>query len=295
MDTFITHGYKICEKFFDEDQCKLLSNNILETRDLNNIFQSKEECKKEQNIFGTNPRPGRNLLEKLDTSFIFLNENFNLEMTKVLGNSWRILDYKLVMGFPNNYIPKWLSEELKDMLVPNLGPYVKPKYRDITYFCGVDFHQDIIDFPDRESDIITSYIYLDKVDENSSPLHLLSHSHKLGASIFPHNLKTIGAKKYLYKNDFNEQQNCDLIKLMGDGGCLYYWHCNVLHGTQPQIDDKPRISVRILIDKNSKSISDCLIDNANKISKGSLSLQKTRQDLDSSGKAVIFGNKINQI
>ena len=28
MNTFITHGYQICEKIFDEDQCKLLLNNI---------------------------------------------------------------------------------------------------------------------------------------------------------------------------------------------------------------------------------------------------------------------------
>ena len=295
MNTFISHGYQICEKIFDEDQCKLLLNNVLKTRDLTNVFLSEKKFKKEENHLGVNPRPGRNLLEKLDTTFIFFNEDFNLKMTKALGDSWRILDYKLVMAFPKNYIPKWLSAELNDILVANLGPYVRPEYRDITYFQGVDFHQDTIDFPDRESDFITAYIYLDKVDENLSPLHLLSHSHKLGASVFPHNLKVIERNKYLYKNDFNDQQNCDLIKLMGDGGSLYYWHCNTLHGTQPQIDDKPRVSVRILIEKNSKTKSDCLVDGANKISKGSLSLKKTRRDVDSSYKAVVFGNKINKI
>ena len=31
--------------------------------------------------------------------------------------------------------------------VANLGPYIKQKYRDITYFRGIDFHQDIIDYP----------------------------------------------------------------------------------------------------------------------------------------------------
>ena len=295
MNTFISHGYQICEKIFDEDQCKLLLNNVLKTRDLTDMFLSEKEFKKEENHSGVNPRPGCNLLEKLDTRFIFFNEDFNLEMTKVLGDRRRILDYKLVMGFPKKYIPKWISGELKDSLVPNLGGYVRPEYRDITYFHGVDFHQDIIDFPDRDSDFITAYIYLDKVDENSSALHLLSHSHKLGASVFPHNLKEIERNKYLYKNDFNDQQNCDLIKLMGDGGSLFYWHCNTLHGTQPMIDDNPRISVRILIEKNSKTKSDCLVDVVNKISKGSLSLKQTRRDLDSSSKSVLVGNKINKI
>ena len=76
MNTFISHGYQICEKIFDEDQCKLLLNNVSKTRDFTNIFLSEKEFKKEENHSGVNPRPGRNLLEKLDTSFIFFNEDF---------------------------------------------------------------------------------------------------------------------------------------------------------------------------------------------------------------------------
>ena len=33
----------------------------------------------------------------------------------------------------------------KDSHTVNLGEFIKPKYRDITYFRGIDFHQDIIE------------------------------------------------------------------------------------------------------------------------------------------------------
>jgi len=295
METFISHGYQVCENFFEKNKCKSLLYEAIKTRDLSNIFLSEDDFHNNEKHKGVNPRPGRNLIEKLDTSFIFSSEKFNLEMTKACGNQWRVLDSKFVMGVPKKFIPKWLNIQLKDRLVANLGAYVKPEYRDITYFQGIDYHQDIIDFPDRDSDFITAYIYLDKVGEDSAPLHLLSKSHKLGASTFPHNLKTSINNTYIYKNDFGDEQSCELIKLMDDGGALYYWHCNTLHGTQPQIDDKPRISVRILIEKNSKLINDSLVDKANNASNGSLSLKKTRLDLDDLGKATVFGNKINKI
>ena len=52
----------------------------------------------------------------------------------------------------------------------------KEEHRDLTYFKGIDFHQDIIDFPDRDPDFITAYIYLDKVDTKTSPLYLIPNS-----------------------------------------------------------------------------------------------------------------------
>ena len=81
-------------------------------------------------------------------------------MAQVLGPRWRILDYKFVVGIDHDTLPQWLHEEIGDRPIANLGPYVKEKFRDMTYFRGIDFHQDILDFPDRESDFITVYIYL---------------------------------------------------------------------------------------------------------------------------------------
>jgi hypothetical protein len=294
LNTFVDNGYSEYANFFDKDKCKNLMNDALKSRKIDKLFLSEEEFKKERKFKGVNPVAGRNLLEQMNIDFIFLSEKFQYEMIRVCGNNYRILNAKFVMGIPYKFIPKWLERELKDSLVSNLGPYVREEYRDITYFRGIDFHQDIIDYPERVSDFITAYIYLDKVDSNSAPLYLLDKSHLLGASIFPHKLTIINDQQYKYINDFEDEIVCDVKQLINEGGSLYYWHCNMLHGTQPQISDEPRISVRILVEKNPENKEISLIDLANRKSKGHLSLSNTRRDLDEQGKGVVKGNIINK-
>ena len=75
-------------------------------------------------------------------------------MKKILGQNFRILNHKLVMGVPESYLPEWIKLLIKNNTSNNLGKYIKPKYRDITYFKGLDFHQDIIDYPYRTADFI---------------------------------------------------------------------------------------------------------------------------------------------
>ena len=155
----------------------------------------------------------------------------------------------IVRYFINNY---WLfkHEEIstKGFLyyhVANLGAFIKPEYRDITYFHGIDYHQDIIDYKDRLTDFITLYVYLDDVTENDAPLFLLPESHKAGATTFPHDLVKVN-DKYIY----NQNQELNEIVLTGPAGTTYFWHSTTLHGTQPTKTSSPRISLRYLISKH---------------------------------------------
>lgn len=291
---FIKDGIRCLPDFFNPTDTRKLMNSALATRDLNDLFLTEKEFRREKKHKGVNPRPGRNLIEKLDSDFIFSHQKFQDEMIKVCGERWRVLDYKFVMGVPDKYIPDWLKLELDDRLVANLGAYVKEQHRDITYFRGIDFHQDIIDFPERNSDFITVYIYLDDVTENASPLYIFPGSQRLGAAVFPHKLNKLTDKTYQYENDYRDSMECDLLKLTGAGGTMFYWHCNILHGTQPHQDDETRISVRILVEKNMKTKTNCELDMANAKSLGSLSLFTAREDLDASGTAIRKGNIINK-
>ena len=83
--------------------------------------------------------------------------------------------------------------------------------------------------------------------------------------------------------------------LTGPAGTLYFWHACILHGTQPHGTTVPRISVRMLLEKNRRSIVDCELDRVNAGIKGKLSLEATRRDLDEAGAAVLRGNIINKI
>ena len=56
-------------------------------------------------------------------------------MKNILGKYYRILDYKLVMGFPQSHIPDWIKKEGSHSI--NLAKFIKPKYRDITFMGSI--------------------------------------------------------------------------------------------------------------------------------------------------------------
>ena len=66
-------------------------------------------------------------------------------MEKVLGPNYKILLKKFIVSVPLQWIPDWIKEDTKGIALTNLGPYIRPEYSDMTYFIGVDFHQDLID------------------------------------------------------------------------------------------------------------------------------------------------------
>lgn len=293
---FINNGFFYFRSFLNDKKCSKLLRTVYKNRNFKNIFLSEKKFyqnyKKNKSKTGLNPGPGRNLLHKLDCNFIFENEKFKKIMKLVLGDRYRILDYKLVMGMPQSKIPKWIIKRTHNYHSVNLAEYINQKFRDLTYFKGIDFHQDIIDFPDRDPDFVTAYIYLDQVNENTSPLYLIPKSHQLGADTFPHNLKFINNKVY-YKVKRNKIISKTKM-LSGKSGTLSIWHPFMLHGTKPHEFDKPRISVRILATKNRKSVIGCLLDQINNKIKGKKILKIRRSDLNEKGKVTKKNNMINK-
>tara|TARA_B100000575_G_C23111494_1_gene642102 strand:- start:835 stop:1725 length:891 start_codon:yes stop_codon:yes gene_type:complete len=293
MINFLKNGYEIKKSFFNPTQCSKLLKKVYQSRNFNKIWLSEHEYKNNKILKTVNPRPGRNLIEKLDTSFIFSNEKFITLLNQIMGNSWRVLDYKFVVALEKKMVPNWVSNLTKDTFIPNMGRFIKEKYRDITYFRGIDFHQDIIDFPHKQSDFATFYVYLDNVDKNSSPLILFPKSHIYGAKTFPHDIKKEN-NFYRYYNNSKTSIKIKPKSLIGKCGTMYFWHPCILHGTQPTFKDKFRISIRILIEKNHLK-KKYLIDKLNSKIKGSLSVKNSRRDINKkTGKYIIKGNFINK-
>ena len=294
MNNFLKFGFDIKYNFFNKTDCQFLLKRILMSRNFKNIWLTQNQYKYKNQILKTvNPRPGRNLIEKLDTKFIFSNKKFINMIDKILGNRWRVLDYKFVVALEEQMVPDWVKSITKNTFIPNMGRFIKEEFRDITYFRGIDFHQDIIDFPNKKSDFITCYIYLDDVDKSASPLVLLPKSHKFGAKTFPHKLTKFSKEKYIYKNNFKQKMKLSTKVLTGKAGTMYYWHPCILHGTQPTKENKFRVSIRILIEKND-SYTMSYIDKINKSISGNLSLKLSRTDIDKSGKYIKKGNFINK-
>ena len=292
----VEEGYCSLGEVINKQKCRQLLEFIKSTRNFGmDLFIEEEYFRSNPQYKGVNPCPGRNILEGLDISFIECNEIIHTLLSEVLGQGYLVVLKKVICGVPKEWIPNWVLSEINSIPVANLGAFIKPQYRDITYFHGIDFHQDIIDYKNRRSDFITLYVYLDDVSEVESPLFIIPRSHIFGVTAFPHDLVPSGhaSNGWVYSN---RQGNYQLVLhhiLTGSTGSVWFWHPCLLHGTQPTTISRSRISLRYIIER-SASASSAFLDYVNSKVKGPLSLESTRIDLNENGKSILRGNIINE-
>lgn len=289
----LAHGYHRFEPGLDAAAAGELLRAIRAEREFgSDLFLSEAEFDANPQYKGVNPEPGRNLLERFDDRLGFVEAAPQAveALTAVLGEGYRILDKKLVCGVPAKSIPAWLKARIMGNPVNNLGPYVRPAFRDVTYFMGIDFHQDLIDHKGREADFITLYVYLHRVTASDAPLFLLEDSHRLGATVFPHELRK-EPTGWTYGDGRGREIPSRQVMLTGEAGFAAMWHACTLHGTQPDEADEERISLRYLIAKAPGVRAG--MDEINAMLSGPVSLASTRVDLDAAGAAQIKQNAVN--
>ena len=283
----------------DGSACQALYDRILADRPFTpEIFLAEASYRADPVRRHVNPIQGeRNLIEGYDLAFIEANPRFQAAMARVLGSGYEIERRKFVISLPETWVPDWVRAEIEGASSANINPYVRPELRDVTYIQGIDFHQDMIDFRDREPDFVTCYVYLAEVGLEDSPIHLIPGSYRLGATVFPHDLELLDQEKrrVRYRADAGQEAELQIDRLLGGAGEAYFWHSCMLHGTQPNTGDKARVSVRYILRKDA-SDADTLLDRANAGLTGAGSLVRTRRDVDEAGAFlqrtnVIGGNK----
>ncbi len=292
-DTLIVDGAHLFETPLDAAAAAALLGKIRALRAFDHsLFLTEPGFDAAPEYRGVNPRPGRNLLEPFDADLAFVEQDPHLvaTLTEVLGPDYYTMDRKLVCGVPARSIPAWLKTRIDGQPVNNLGPYVRPEYRDVTYFYGIDFHQDIIDHRDREADFLTLYVYLHPVQRQDAPLYLLKGSHLLGATPFPHALERRDPAIWRYEAPDGQTLDVRQTILTGPAGFAALWHPFTLHGTQPDTADHERISLRYLIGRRSSAPTG--MDRVNAAIRGPLSLATTRVDLADDGSARIKANTV---
>ena len=292
---FIANGAHLFDQRLDVAACEALLADIRATRAFDRgLFLSEAEFDADPQYVGVNPREGRNLLERFEGRLGFVERAPHIvdALISLLGEGYEILNKKVVCGVPASSVPDWLRTRIHGNPVNNLGAYVKPQHRDVTYFYGIDFHQDLIDYKAREADFVTLYIYLHPVSRADAPLFLLEGSHRLGGAVFPHDLAATGFDTWTYRNPPHGETPVRQRILTGDTGFAAMWHACTLHGTQPDAADHERISLRYLVARGAATESG--IDHVNATLQGPLSLTATRADLGPDGAAVIRRNTVNK-
>jgi len=268
------------------------------------LFMSEAQYLAQENHFNANPTKIFNFLNDFDEELQFIEQDLRLRsvLGEVLGEDYEVVIRKAVCGVPDAWLPDWIRERIRDVNVANLGPYIKKPFRDITYFRGIDFHQDIIDWPQGRSELdpstfLTLYIYLHDVTEHDSPLHLIPGSHRFGATLFPHRLEPLGGNDWMYTDDQGNTTECKDQTLLGGPGYVGLWHNCTLHGTRPVAHESEqfRLSLRYLLGKSNGNRSTTGIDEINRTLQGDLRPVHTRRDLDERGAARVRGNIINSI
>jgi hypothetical protein len=295
VEDFIRDGAHRFARPLDAVAAAELLADIRATRDFEGgLFLSEAEFDADPQHTGVNPRPGRNLLERFEDRLGFVEQDPQIveAVTTLLGPGYETLMKKAVCGVPASAVPEWLRKRILGNPVNNLGAYVRPEHRDITYFYGIDFHQDLIDYKTRDADFVTLYVYLHPVTRADAPLYLLEGSHALGGSVFPHDLTRTGEDRWLYRNGAFGEAEVRQRVLTGGTGFAAMWHACTLHGTQPDAADHERISLRYLFAKRHPGRTG--LDEVNARLKGPLSLGETRVDLAMDGSAAIRGNTVNQ-
>jgi hypothetical protein len=290
----IDQGYHRLGEVVDPKDAAALLADIRSLRQFDeSLFLTEAEFDADPQYKGVNPMPGRNLLERFEPrlGLVEAQPHVTVAMDALLGPGYEVLDRKLVCGVPAKMIPDWLKARIHGNPVNNLGAYVRPEYRDITYFYGIDFHQDLIDHPSREADFITLYVYLHEVEREDAPLFLLENSHQFGGTIFPHKLKREWEGYWSYADGRGRECRTRQVMLTGGPGFAAFWHACTLHGTQPDAADRERISLRYLLAKRAGVTAG--LDRVNAHIQGPLSLEATRVDLAGDGSAQIRANSVN--
>ena len=260
------------------------------------LFLDEAEFLADPQFRGVNPRPGRNLVDRIDASLDFVEREPAIVagLTELLGAGYQTLDRKLVCGVPRDWMPDWVQARTEGKAVNNLGPYIRPEYRDITYFAGIDFHQDLIDHPARTADFVTLYIYLHPVTAVDAPLFVLEGSQRLASTLFPHDLTPGEGDQWTYGDGRGGSTTVTQRMLTGGTGYAAVWHACTLHGTQQDTAEHPRLSLRYLLARDPEA-GEVGIDAVNRALGGPLSLAATRRDLAEDGSARDTGNIVSTI
>ena len=294
IEDVISFGYHQLGEVVDPAAAAALLADVHADRRFDeSLFLSEAEFDADPQYKGVNPKPGRNLLERFEDRMGLVEAEPRLvsALSALLGPNYEIMDKKLVCGVPAKSVPEWLKARIHGNPVNNLGAYVRPEYRDVTYFYGIDFHQDLIDHPAREADFLTLYVYLHEVERHDAPLFLLENSHQFGGTVFPHRLKREWEGYWSYADGRGQECRARQVMLTGKAGFAALWHACTLHGTQPDAADSERISLRYLIGKRPGVTAG--IDRVNAHIQGPLSLNATRVDLAGDGSAQIRANNVN--
>ncbi len=208
----------------------------------------------------------------------------------LVGHSYSILKKSVIRSVPGRMLPPWLHNKVMHVGRANLNPFIRDESQDIQYFHVTDFHQDKTR---PNSDFVTVYVYLDDVEPHCSALQILVGSHKLGMTSYPHSLRRSHVDRRLwFYSDGPSHMETRQETFLGPTGTVTCFHGLTLHGTNPNMTDDPRISLRYLLAPAKEDTDQHLHRQANLRITGPMAIEKPRYDVDGEGRLIPIGSSL---
>ncbi|MEM8690218.1 MAG: phytanoyl-CoA dioxygenase family protein [Pseudomonadota bacterium] len=128
-----------------------------------------------------------------------------------------------------------------DFVVDLIGPGIKFHHGKVNSklpgaATKVKFHQDFPFQPMTNDDLITALLFVDDVTLENGPLEVVPGSHK--GPLYPHwhGGKFTGT----VSDEVVEAHQDNIVKCTGKAGSVCLMHSSLLHGSAPNLSDKPR-------------------------------------------------------
>ena len=278
LDHFSEEGFWEFPGSLDEQAATALYAKIYASRPFDqDLFISESEWNNgTQSHAHTNPRVGRNILESFPDSLAFVEKNPQLisEASALLGKDFTWLYKKIVSRLPLSSLPQWVVDFIDKKPANTLNAFIKPEFRDISYYLENDLHQDIIDYArlpadQRDHRLISLYVQLDEVSKENAPLCLLPRTHQYGATAYQHDVKKISHDQWLYDTRLGTTMETTIKHIVGPAGHATMWHSCLLHGARFVREGKPRLVLRYMLGR-SPTAESCGLDDVNMRIKGAL-------------------------
>lgn len=246
VEDLATLGYHLFGEVADPKAAGALLKDVRKLRRFDHsLFLSEAEYDALPQGKDASPAPAGNLLERFEGRLAFVEADPRIVagVTALLGPGYQVIDRDLVCGLPGGALPEWLKARTHRRRLNDLGPYVRPEFRDMAYAHGADFRQDLVAHPEHEADVLTLCVYLHPVARENAPL-LLENSHRLGATTFPHKLAREWDGVWTYRDDRGQEARTRQIALTGGTGWAGLWHPCTLHGAPFDDGGRERITLR---------------------------------------------------
>lgn len=128
-----------------------------------------------------------------------------------------------------------------DFVVDLIGPAIKFHHGKVNSklpgaATKVKFHQDFPFQPMTNDDLITALLFVDEVTLENGPLEVVPGSHKGPLYAHWHN----GAFTGTVADEVVEEHQHNIVKCTGKAGSVCLMHSSLLHGSAPNLSDRPR-------------------------------------------------------